>query len=179
MNRKPNCSCSHCSKGIYRRPKDIERFDNVFCSNKCYGLANRKTSVCKSCGTHFRPEKKTSVYCSRSCANVGRTGLKYTKQKARNSSKLRLEKLKKNFGFESCMVSGCRYNKTFDVHRLVEGKNGGKYEIGNMFAICPNHHAEFHRGLITLEKINDSTLCAIETEMTRSGLGTNLESWRV
>lgn len=166
MNRKPNCNCSHCGKGIYRRPKDIERFENVFCSSKCYGLANRKGVACKTCGTRFKPEKKTSVYCSRGCANIGRTGLKYTKQKTQNASTLRLEKLKKEFNFESCMVEGCGYNRTFDVHRLVEGKKGGKYEIGNMFAICPNHHAEFHRGLITLEKINNCTLRAVERKIS-------------
>ncbi len=56
------------------------------------------------------------------------------------------------------MVLGCNYNKCYDIHRLIEGKDGGLYEIGNMFAICPNHHAEVHRGLIKLIKINNYTL---------------------
>ena len=68
------------------------------------------------------------------------------------------------FDFKCCMVQGCNYNKTYDIHRLIEGKIGGKYEIGNMFAICPNHHAETHRGIIKLQKINDYTLKAIENE---------------
>ncbi|MEI8270726.1 MAG: hypothetical protein WCG45_05125 [bacterium] len=162
MNRKPNCNCSYCRKEIYRRPKEIEMFNNVFCSSKCHGLASRKKSICKSCGSNFKPEKKTSSYCCRSCANVGRKGLKYTKKKLQNSSKLRLDKLKNTFKFESCMVENCNYNKTYDIHRLKEGKDGGKYEIGNMFAICPNHHAEVHRRLIKLEKINDYTLKEIK-----------------
>ena len=56
------------------------------------------------------------------------------------------------------MIEGCEYNKTYDIHRLIKGKDGGKYEVGNMFAICPNHHAEIHRGLIEVEKIDDKTL---------------------
>ena len=56
------------------------------------------------------------------------------------------------------MVEGCGYDKTYDIHRLIPGKQGGKYETGNMFAICPNHHAETHRKLIILEKINDYSL---------------------
>ena len=45
-----------------------------------------------------------------------------------------------------------------NVHRFIEGKNGGKYEIGNMFAICPNHHGEYHARLINFEKISDCEL---------------------
>lgn len=57
--------------------------------------------------------------------------------------------------------SGCHYNSTYDVHRLSPGRDGGKYEVGNMFAICPNHHAEYHRGVIRLEKVNNYTLHAV------------------
>ena len=56
------------------------------------------------------------------------------------------------------MIEGCEYNRVYVVHRIVEGKDGGKYEIGNMFAICPNHHAEIHSKLISVMKINDWTL---------------------
>lgn len=57
------------------------------------------------------------------------------------------------------MVSGCSYNKTYDIHRLAPGDG---YVIGNMFAICPNHHAEIHRGFVSLEKTDDCTLRLIE-----------------
>ena len=80
----------------------------------------------------------------------------------RNQVECRLAKLEKHFGFRSCMVEGCGYDKTYDVHRLVRGKDGGKYDVGNMFAICPNHHAEEHRGLIRLEKVSDGVLRAVE-----------------
>ncbi len=56
------------------------------------------------------------------------------------------------------MIVGCSYKKTFDIHRLISGKSGGKYEIGNMYAICPDHHAEVSRGSIALEKIADDQL---------------------
>ena len=60
------------------------------------------------------------------------------------------------------MVEGCDYEKTFEIHRLVPGKEGGAYEVGNMFAICPNHHAEVSRGRINLEKVSDSILRIVE-----------------
>ena len=56
------------------------------------------------------------------------------------------------------MVEGCSYSTTFDIHRVITGKDGGEYVVGNMFAICPNHHAEVTRGIITLIKVNDYTL---------------------
>ncbi len=60
------------------------------------------------------------------------------------------------------MVLGCDYDKAYDIHRLVPGKEGGSYEFGNMFAICPNHHAEVSKGLIKLEKINNCQLRIVE-----------------
>jgi hypothetical protein len=123
----------------------------------------RKSIECKSCNKEFHPSKTTRKFCSVECSNKNRIGLKY-KQLQCNCPHSRVNSLKKVFEFESCMVDGCDYNKTYDVHRLIAGKNGGKYEIGNMFAICPNHHAEFHRGLIEFLKINDYTLHAIERE---------------
>jgi len=56
------------------------------------------------------------------------------------------------------MVEGCTYNKTYDIHRVIEGKHGGEYKIGNMFAICPMHHAEITRKIIEVNKVNDCTL---------------------
>lgn len=176
-NRNPNTKCVQCGKEVYRRPRDIKKFNEVFCSTKCCGIKHRRKSIkCKNCNKEFHPNKTTTKFCSVECSNKNRTGSKYTKLRKGTLSQSRVNSLKEAFNFESCMVSGCRYNKTFDVHRLIEGKNGGKYEIGNMFAICPNHHAESHRGLITLEKINDYTLRAINIEANRSGLETNLES---
>jgi hypothetical protein len=56
------------------------------------------------------------------------------------------------------MVEDCDYCRTYDVHRFVPGKDGGEYVVGNMFAICPNHHAEVTRNLIHLEKLGDDLL---------------------
>ena len=176
--RNPNCVCKICNKEIYRKPSELLKLKNVYCSKECLwnDRGRIESKSCKTCKKQFRPYKRNSDFCSKSCANSARRGKTYSKLSAGNKSQTNLALLKNTFNFEICMVSGCRYSKTFDVHRLVEGKDGGKYEIGNMFAICPNHHAESHRGLIKLEKINDYTLRAINIEANRSGLETNLES---
>ena len=53
------------------------------------------------------------------------------------------------------MVIGCIYSKTHDIHRLIPGKDGGGYNIGNAFMLCPNHHVEAHRNIVELRKINN------------------------
>lgn len=165
MDRKPNTECCVCKKPIYRRPYQIEKTKNLYCSRACLTTIQRtrNEATCEYCGVKFFPKhsSKNPKTCSRTCSNKNRRGVKYVKQSS-NHSKERLELLKSKFNFCSCMVEGCEYNKTYDVHRLVEGKNGGKYEIGNMFAICPNHHAELHRGLIELCKVNDFTLRVVQ-----------------
>jgi len=157
--RKPNCKCHVCDKEIYRRPKQLQS-GQVFCSIECSSSNQSKPTPCVICGLPVLAGKHKKT-CSRACANKNRTGLKYNKSgqpKFTNVSQSRLYTLKKQFDFCSCMVQGCDYNKTYDIHRHTPGRNGGKYVIGNMFAICPNHHAEVSRGLIQLEKVNDFEL---------------------
>jgi DNA-directed RNA polymerase subunit RPC12/RpoP len=159
--RKPNTECFVCKKQVYRRPSQLERFNTVACSRECLTKIQRTRGeiVCEYCGVKFFPKHsgKNTKTCSRSCSNRNRKGVVYNK-KSQNNSKRRLAILTRAFGFSSCMIDDCVYNKTYDIHRLVKGKNGGVYEVGNMFAICPNHHAEVHRGLIELQKIDDHTL---------------------
>jgi hypothetical protein len=58
------------------------------------------------------------------------------------------------------MVDGCSYARTVDLHRLVPGRDGGEYVVGNMVAICPNHHAEVHRRLVVLRQSSSITVVA-------------------
>jgi hypothetical protein len=156
-SRQPNAQCEVCSKQIYRRP--CQMAGNVFCSHICYRIFTKPQLItCASCKKSFLPNKPTSRFCSHSCSNIARRGSSYSKDRHQNSSQQKIAVLRQAFEFSSCMVEGCDYANTLDVHRLLPGHQGGKYEIGNMFAICPNHHAEVSRGLIALERIDDSHL---------------------
>lgn len=159
MNRIPNHTCPVCKKEVYKRPSEL-RIGRVYCSLECYSKTFiPKETACDFCGNMFTPRRKGQLLCSRSCtASRPRGTYKKNKTRIKNTTQRRLFELKKAFNFETCMVEGCKYNKTFDVHRLMEGKNGGQYKIGNMFAICPNHHAEIHRHVCKVTKIDDKTL---------------------
>ena len=156
----PNIKCSQCNIEIYRHQCDIDKWEHLFCSNDCrHKFFMAKTRKCYICGEEYKPEKSTSRYCSKGCANSSRKGKKYRRlNPGLNASAARLKILKDEFNFTCCMVEGCTYCKTYDIHRLIPGKEGGKYEIGNMYAICPNHHAEITRKIIFLEKTSNCLL---------------------
>lgn len=162
MARKPNTTCCLCEAPIYVRPHIMKRQNNNYCSKRCSDKALGRSPVadveCEICSKSFRQNRRTQKFCSRECSNCSRSGSKYSKDSCGNKSRKRLDILKNEFDFNSCMVQGCSYNKLYDVHRLVLGKNGGEYEIGNMFAICPNHHREHHAGLIEFDKISNCEL---------------------
>lgn len=155
--RKSNYKCDNldCKNKIYKRPAE----KNKYCCRKCYfSSVTKRTSInCKHCGKEFLPSRIEQKFCTNSCSASVLRG-PYSKDKCRSKTQNRLKILKENFNFECCMVEGCTYNKVYNIHRFIEGKNGGKYEIGNMFAICPNHHSEYHARLINFEKINNSKL---------------------
>lgn len=164
--KEPNIKCHLCDKAIYRKPADIAKWHHIFCSRECFRKHfSAKPRLCFICRKEFRPDKSTSRYCSKGCANSARKGRKYLRNSpSLNNSAARLKLLRETFNLQSCMVEGCKYCKTYDIHRIIPGRDGGKYEIGNMFAICPNHHAEVTRGLIIFKKISDCLLVAIEIQ---------------
>ena len=39
-----------------------------------------------------------------------------------------------------------------DVHRIIHGKDGGKYESSNCICLCTSCHRKHHSGLITIKQ---------------------------
>lgn len=161
--RKPNTKCCKCGRPVYRRPHELAVAKHIFCSVDCRRQHQKQIIVCPICQQQFTQKNHRQVCCSTACSNRNRTGVKYKRDGIRrySASAERLKQLYDIFHFTSCMIEGCDYNKTYDIHRLIDGKRGGEYIIGNMFAICPNHHAEIHRGVIEIEKLSDCILRAI------------------
>ena len=126
------------------------------CYRKARTLPKKK---CQCCGLEFEPWTRRSKFCSKKCTtSIKRQAYQKHKYPGRTNNERCIKELKHIFNFDCCMIDGCDYKKTFVIHRFVEGKYGGKYEIGNMFAICPNHHAEIHSKIIDVEKISDCKL---------------------
>lgn len=163
MNRKPNCSCDKCGKSIYRRPYEMEIAKQPYRCSICKGWGQPlDEKICLGCNNLFKPRRKNASYCCQRCAASAKRGTRRINYPCQNKSLRNLKILKDTFGFKSCMIEGCKYDKCFEVHRFIPGKDSGKYELGNMFAICPNHHAEITRKIIVVEKISDCLLKIVE-----------------
>jgi hypothetical protein len=157
MPRRPNSKCDRCGRVFYRRPSQKKRYGNCYCSWRCYRIVTRVSDkTCPVCDTDFQPKQKSQTYCSKSCASKGSklvykhgSLLKVPKTK----TKIKIEVLEACFGSPlCCMVEGCSYSRTLDVHRLIPGRRDGEYVIGNMFSLCPNHHMEIERKIALPEK---------------------------
>lgn len=175
--RKPNTTCGTCATPIYRRPNELQRFTKVYCSRDCMWQDRGRAPVlkCHVCGSRVKAthKRRPRKFCSRKCSNKGRRGITYSKNSQGNKSQRRLAQIQNTLGTRECMVTGCDYDKVLEVHRHVPGRKGGGYVIGNMFAICPNHHAEITRGLLRVEKTSNKELQPTKegaAEWTATGL---------
>ena len=142
--RKPNTNCVVCGKAIYKRPVQIQRNKGqVFCGMDCYGISCRKEVPCVVCGKLMLSglHKKT---CSRSCANIHRTGIGYKngsprdKVKSQRALKIRLLELRG----KKC--ERCNYAKYEILQIHHKDKNRRNNSTDNLELICPNCHYEEH-----------------------------------
>ena len=142
MGRTPNKPCIICGTLVYRRPT-VKR---VFCSMKCYGFSCRKPVKCPRCDEYFLTSKN-SKFCSRTCSNAARAGIKYglgqPKSNAlRNSTSYKM--LIERDG-EQCKICGLGpiwNNKCLKLQ--IDHIDGNRYnnEDLNKRLLCPNCHSQ-------------------------------------
>lgn len=89
---------------------------------------------------------KRPIYHSKcdACAVFERHG-------TRNPNQLKRLFMRQRWGTEACWRCGWNEAHT-DVHRVVPGKDGGKYHIENRIFLCPNCHRLVTSGKITINK---------------------------
>ncbi len=56
-----------------------------------------------------------------------------------------------------CRICGEERYKLLDVHRIVPGEKGGKYENPNCVCLCTTCHRSHHSGLINVKGWFDSS----------------------
>ena len=115
----------------------------VFCTNTCYSISLRKEVPCLICKKPILSglNKKT---CSRSCANIHRTGIRYKLNRPRD--KVVTERALKIRLIESrgVVCERCGYNKKEILHVHHKDRNRNNNELENLELICPNCHYEEH-----------------------------------
>jgi hypothetical protein len=142
--RNPNTICAVCKNPIYRRPSQIEKSGGkVFCSMSCYGFSSRREISCVVCGKLILAglNKKT---CSRSCANIQRTGIKYKIGRPRDIAKtFRVLKIRL-MEERGKICERCNYAKyeILQVHHKNRKRTDNRSD--NLEIVCPNCHYEEH-----------------------------------
>jgi 5-methylcytosine-specific restriction endonuclease McrA len=147
MHRQPNCTCKICGKPIYRRPSELAR-GPVYCSQKCFGVSCQKPKACLTCGKEYIDYRSDQKFCSRACANVGRTGIKYrqTASPRRDKAAEGRAVKKRLFDERGARCERCGYSDAniLVIHHIVRKSDGGSDEAHNLEIVCPNCHAEIH-----------------------------------
>lgn len=150
MKRNPNCTCKICKRKMYRRPIQIAS-GNVYCSLQCNGKDQRIEKICKICKQEYVGAKAT---CSRSCANVSRAGIIYTRENKQNKAyrgALLKEKIAKIRGGVCERCSETNY-AILQVHHIKERYKGGADTLKNLELLCPNCHTTHHHGVALYSK---------------------------
>ena len=63
-----------------------------------------------------------------------------------------------------CEIPDCGYDKIVQRHRIKPGREKGKYELGNVIALCPTHHGEADREWISREELFEIVRIRIERD---------------
>jgi hypothetical protein len=142
--RKPNSSCSVCSKQIYRRPIELQRTGGkAYCSRVCFGFSCRREVECVVCKTKILAglHKKT---CTRACANKLRTGIRYhtgrPRDKVKDQRAIKLRLIEKR----GSVCERCGYSKVEILHVHHRDRDRKNNDLQNLELICPNCHFEEH-----------------------------------
>lgn len=157
----PNTICAQCQTPIYRRPNHIRKAKKgVFCNKICYGKSKQILKACVVCGKPIL-SKNSKQTCSEECkkANYLRPGRRHSlgKQKIENKNyrKTTTRSFRKFYFLrheQKCQI--CGYDKhveILNIHHIIERSKGGNDEDKNLIILCPNCHAEVHKGFQQIE----------------------------
>ena len=144
--RHPNVVCCECKKPIYRRLKQ-SKSGLFFCNKVCYGRHCRKVFPCPVCGKEILSGQRAKT-CSRACANIRRTGIKYDgkQSRSRSSRNTQLKQVLMTKRGPRCEI--CDYDNTniLQAHHIVKRANDGTDDLTNLKLLCPNCHCTIHLG---------------------------------
>jgi 5-methylcytosine-specific restriction protein A len=109
--------------------------------------------VCPICEAEFDPPHMKSKFCSEKCSRLNRSRQPYSKARnaGRSTAQMIAKAIVKEQGF-ACAVCQWRldeYGDGVEVHHIIPSAEGGTHERTNLIALCPNHHKEADKGLLS------------------------------
>lgn len=173
MGRKNTKSkCLNCDKLFYPAVSEIKRGNGKFCSlscvchyrNKNYLIRTTKkeTKTCLYCKKKFLhiPYKGLGKFCSKACFYSSKKG----KQPWHPNQNVRRKLKEIAFDVYGYKCEICEYSITVDIHHLIPRSQNGSNNINNIAVLCPNHHREYHIGLLVKEDIYNLRNKSVEME---------------
>ena len=113
--------------------------------------------ICEYCGREYtlpdhkvRLRKTPTRFCSRICHDKGKGSYKtsdddYCREWLYRALILQFGKV--------CEIKGCNYDKIVEAHHIIPRREGGRNIKNNAVLLCPNHHAEADRDMISKSEL--------------------------
>lgn len=148
--RKANANCGTCGASFYARPLTL-RQANHFCSKTCYQVARsamKKNTHCKTCSAPLKPGSSSiAQFCSRSCANKGRTGSKYSHDHLLCNTAVRNRSYRELSSMHGEQCAECGQGIVWNGKSLtlqvdhIDGDRSNN-NLNNLRLLCPNCHTQ-------------------------------------
>ncbi len=164
-------NCIQCNKIFHPALSEVKRGNGRFCSISCswkyiniHYIKSRpityEISICQFCHKKFKHQLSKGVgkFCSLVCKDHSVRGQQPGHLNQNIRRKIKYAAFDK-YG-EQCEV--CGYILAVDVHHLVPKSEGGLNDISNLAVLCPNHHREFHIGILSKEYISRLRKISVE-----------------
>lgn len=145
--RTPNTVCFTCSKPCYAKPHVLGVGRN-FCSWDCF-LEQRRLDLiaCAHCEKPFKRRLQSQRFCSKTCSNRGRAGIRYdgTRSQSKSAKVQRYRKIVLERGDDQC--SECGLGSEWNGKPLllqVDHIDGDRSNDSpsNLRLLCPNCHSQ-------------------------------------
>lgn len=167
-------TCLHCGGPITSRGPKRDAAA-IFCGIACRGAYSKAQSIaegkivntnCETCGkpiTFYASMRPQGAYCSQSCKSIGHSKKMTGRPPSPFSTGSTFRKSVRRFFYDRCAI--CGYDRLpNDVCHIIDSCDGGEDTIDNVTMLCPNHHREFDRGLISIETIYETRLAILRPE---------------
>lgn len=167
QSKELDLKCCHCNKAFKRKPSEIKRSKNLFCSQSCAAIFNngkfpkriKKEKIKK---IRFKEDDKQRKVPVSEIDNITKEEL-FIKRTTWQSARSTIQKHARN----RLIVSGikqecklCGYSNhvecchIYPVSMFLPTDTVDKINsLDNLIYLCPNHHWEFDNGVLTIEEI--------------------------
>lgn len=174
-NSSPNTNCKYCEKSFYKKPSELKKSPNSFCSRSCSAKYNNThypkrqvEGACSECGEKCPANLKHCKQCKEKVLKPIKGRLYYfnkTLDEATNSGKRAAKFSTIREYARKAMASAnverkcqnCEYDKHVEVCHIksisefaLSVKVSEINDINNLVYLCPNCHWEFDKGMLKL-----------------------------